>query len=504
VLTRLEVLGRLTNEAGEPLVVLPWWRDAFDALEDPAIRELILWLPRQAGKSQCVAAMVLSSLLTRPGSYSVLIAAGEAQAQAIFHRKLRRPFERWLRAEKVDKRHMLITKRSIEVLETGAKVEVLATDSGTVPGRAIGEGALLVFDEGRDIPDAVFSALVPSVVSGGKIVLVSTAGAPRGFFFDAVQNPTPETWCYHARENENPYASRPMLEFLTRRLGFLAPAAARRELANEFTDDAESFLPSALIDAAVDDGLGELPSSPLPAFAFLDLARKRDLTSLVVVVRDGNRQPEATDHLVVASIRVWDPRQSATRETDFAEVRSALDGLPARFPRLEALWVDEGAEGGSVLPWATAHPVLTLKVEGFRGSAENNIKLWGALRGRLHAGTLSIPRHERLLAELRGLRQEPFAYGSRWRVVDSSRKYHRDVSLALAGAVCAAGERDPLVAAAATPESVGIAPEAAPRGGFHGRMPVGLARLSRPAPAESEHAASATAPVSGQRMRFWR
>jgi hypothetical protein len=31
--TRLEVLGRLRNENDEPLVVLPWWRTAFEALE---------------------------------------------------------------------------------------------------------------------------------------------------------------------------------------------------------------------------------------------------------------------------------------------------------------------------------------------------------------------------------------------------------------------------------------------------------------------------------------
>lgn len=66
--------------------------------------------------------------------------------------------------------------------------------------------------------------------------------------------------------------------------------------------------------------------------------------------------------------------------------------------------------------------------------------LWSALSARLHAGTVGLPRHERLIAELKSLRQESFAFGSRWRVVDSSRKLHRDVSVALAGACYAAGE----------------------------------------------------------------
>jgi hypothetical protein len=44
------------------------------------------------------------------------------------------------------------------------------------------------------------------------------------------------------------------------------------------------------------------------------------------------------------------------------------------------------------------------------------------------------------LAELRHLRQETFAFGSRWRITDGSKRLHRDVSLELAGAVYAAGE----------------------------------------------------------------
>ena len=43
-----------------------------------------------------------------------------------------------------------------------------------------------------------------------------------------------------------------------------------------------------------------------------------------------------------------------------------------------------------------------------------------------------------------GDRQEQFAFGSKWRVIDSSRKFHRDVSVSLAGACFAAGEAVPI------------------------------------------------------------
>ncbi len=440
-MTRRELVGKLHGEYGQRLEILPWWEAGIEALDDPNVREMILWLPRQTGKSEFVMALAKSELLTIPGSYTLFIAASEQQAGAIYHRKLRRPLERQFKAVGAERRTIKFTKRGVELPTTGAALEIVATNEFTLPGRS---PTLLILDEARDIPDAVYSATAPSVIgAGGKIVLASTAGPPRGFFYDLVQNPTPETWLYHSNTNDNPHANRSVLEFLKRRLGLFAPSAERRELGNEFTDDAESWLPTLLIDAAVDDNLGEIPSSSLPAYAFLDLSRKRDLTSLVVVLRDKARRPEMADHLVVGSLQVWDPRRSPTAEIDFAGVRAALANLPRRFPGLEKVLVDEGAEAGSVLPWGKTVESLTLLVTGFVATTESNIALWGALAARLHAQSLSIPRHERLLAELRGLRQESFAFGSKWRVVDSSRKFHRDVSLALAGACFAAGERSP-------------------------------------------------------------
>jgi hypothetical protein len=284
----------------------------------------------------------------------------------------------------------------------------------------------------------------------------------------------------------------------------LVPSAKRRELDNEFVEDNDSFLPATLIDAAIDDALGELPSSPLAAFAFYDLSRKRDLTSRVVVVREAAQRPEARDHLRVASLRLWDPRQSPTTEVDFAEVRADLAGLPGRFPRLEVVLVDEGSEAGSLLPFAKATAALTLKVRGFMASPESNASLWGAMAARLHSRTLSIPRHERLIAELRGLRQETFSFGSRWRVVDASRRLHRDVSLALAGACFAAGEAGPPAIGGTlesmTKDDVEREAVATPAGsGFFGRRSLTLAA------AEKRRSGSLATPddAKPRRSRFW-
>jgi hypothetical protein len=177
-----------------------------------------------------------------------------------------------------------------------------------------------------------------------------------------------------------------------------------------------------------------------PVYVGGDLGRKRDLTSVVAVERVAARRPEASDHLVVRVIYTWDPKAGPAGEVDFAEVRAALGALPEVCAQLEAVVIDEGAEGGAVLPFCRSHPGLSLKVRGFQASVDSNMKLWGALAARLHSRTLTLPRHPRLVAELRNLRLESFALGSRWRVVDSSRQFHRDISFSLALAVWAAGE----------------------------------------------------------------
>jgi hypothetical protein len=436
MLTRLDIIQRLRNEHGRPLRLLPWWTAALAELDDPNVREILLWLVRQAGKSQFLAAVAASELLTRPGSYTVYVSASADQAMAIFSRKLRKPLEALVRDIGMSG-SLRFTQRGIEVPEFNTALEVIASNESTVPGRTVTE---LLMDEARYISDDTYSVLAPSCIgAGGKMVIASTAGPPHGFFWQLALNPTPETWLYRGDMNENPEADPAVVSFIQRRLALVSPAAARPELANEFAEDGSELIAAGLIEAAVDDRLGEMPTSSLPAFAFLDLSRKHDLTSLVVVVVGPPQRPDAGDHLTVASVMTWDPKQSPTGETDFSVVREALGRLPRRFPDLRKLLVDEGAEAGAVLPFAKTHPLLALKVDGFVGSVSSNQNLWSALVARLNAQTLSLPRHERLLNELRGLRREEFSFGSKWRVVDSSRRFHRDVSLSLAGAVMAAG-----------------------------------------------------------------
>jgi hypothetical protein len=434
-LTRRQVIERLQGERGQALTILPEWEQALAALEDPATFEILLKTVRQWGKSQLLAGIGIAETVTVPGSYVIFVSASESQAGAIYARKIRKPVERLARQLGLAIR---TTKRGYEIPSLNSAFEVISPNETTAPARS---PTLLEIDEARDIDDAVYETLIPSVVgANGKAVIASTPGRMRGFFYQLVSHPAPGTVLIASTENHNPYANRGVIGFLRERLRLSNPAAEQRELGGEFAEEGGEFLSWALIESAVDPDWHEIQRSTGEAYAALDLSRKKDLTSLVVLIREPARRPEAPDHLRVALLVVWNPAESPTGEVDFVGVRAVLDTLPARFPNLVECVVDEGSEGGSVLPWGRSRPGLTTKMKGVTATVDSNMHMWSALAARLHGQTVSLPRHERLLAELRNLRQEPTMFGSKWRIVDASRRYHRDISAALAMAVAAAGE----------------------------------------------------------------
>jgi hypothetical protein len=238
-LSRLDLAAKLTGDFGQPLEMLPWWREALTRLDDPDCHALVLNVPRQAGKTQLLAVMAVSELVLVPGSFVIFISASEAQAQSIFARKIRRLLERLLATLGLDRKRMSLTKRGVELLDLGSALEVIPTSEVSAPGRS---PSLVLFDECRDIPDVVFETLIPSAIgAGATLVFASTAGRPAGFFYSLVTTPPDGAWVHRSAANDNPRAHRGMVGFLRKTFGYLSPAAAARELRNEFADDGDSF-----------------------------------------------------------------------------------------------------------------------------------------------------------------------------------------------------------------------------------------------------------------------
>jgi Terminase large subunit, T4likevirus-type, N-terminal len=450
VITWARWLEVFKGDRGNMLVPLSWWGDVLAALQTHKV--VVVSLARQRGKTSFALAYAGYHLVTIPHALVLFVAGSEGQGQELFGRKCRPQLVAALKEIGVDLRKCVFTKRSVQ-LPNGARLEVLAPSEISSVGRT---ATLVIEDEAKFIPDPVHAAILPSLITThGALLIISSAPRPEdgGFFLGLLNDPPPEAQVIRVMgDNDNPQADPGQLGVIGRLLARLSQAYYRREILNEIVpDDVRSLFPLPLIERAIDPALGELPGSDAPAFAGLDLARRKDDANLLVVVREPGRRPESRDHLRVAAITTWSPKASPTGEVPFEEVRAALGALPKRFPRLERVLIDEGAEGGAVLPFARSHPALSLRVQGFQATVDSNMTLWSGLAARLHAGTLSLPRHQRLIDELVNLRQEEIQLGAKWRVTDASKRFHRDLSVALALACLAAGEAGPEPAACFAP-----------------------------------------------------
>lgn len=422
------VEAEIVNEFGRPVRVLPWWMKVAAGLRDRlgvAVKTI-----RQQGKSLLAGCIAIYLLFHLRGVYILLVAASEAQAKAIALQKFKRPIE----ANPRLKRDARVLENRIEVPALGNVLEIVPASEATSPGRTVN---LLILDEAREIADELYLRLRPSTLAcEGRTLITSTPGPPRGFFYELVSNPGPETFVYDAGAQViNPFTSERHLRQAAEH-AHLFPGLYDREYRGVFADLGDSFVTRAKLDQVVDAALENRAGSEQPTYGFLDLSRKRDLTSLVLV--EWRRQPDESKVLVVTLIESWDPRKFPGGELDFGVVKARLAEVFERF-QVRRLGVDDRAEAGEFLQWC-ARQGWGGRIVPLAATADSNMRMWGALAERIGNGAIRLPRHRRLLDELLSLRVEDMAGGRAWRVVDTRRKLHRDVSMALAGAVWIATE----------------------------------------------------------------
>lgn len=110
---------------------------------------------------------------------------------------------------------------------------------------------LLLFEEAAFIPDPVFAALTPSLAAtNGALWLLSSAGAPSGFFYDIWSNPDLPYSRFCATAHQCPRISERHLVEARLALGELR---FRREYLCHFTTEQHPLFPHELLDAALDD-----------------------------------------------------------------------------------------------------------------------------------------------------------------------------------------------------------------------------------------------------------
>jgi hypothetical protein len=215
----------------------PWQWEFLSAAD----RYNLVLCARQVGKSLVVSILALHTVLTQPGSTTIIVAQRQDQASELL-RKTTTAYYRSGAVEVVGVRREGTTH--IE-LENHARVLALPGEERAMHGPT---ADLLIIDEAARIPDEVFFAASPQLsASGGRLVALSTAFAKSGWFYKEWEGggSTYRRWSITA--HQCPRHSREFLSAERRRLGDRWFSMA---YLNVFGDDAAAVFSTNDIQAA--------------------------------------------------------------------------------------------------------------------------------------------------------------------------------------------------------------------------------------------------------------
>ena len=420
-----------TEKFVERVDYFDWYHEIDAATDDPKLKMALVNVIRQAGKSSwALSNNAPYNLFNIPRWQGAGIASSKDTFKAIFRQKIADIINRSPRLKKDAK----VFDSYCSVPRLGSYFEIFPAESvGAVVGRSLNS---IYIDEAALTSDEVIATLLPSVMAqeNCKIIATSSSWAPRGWFYELIQSqeeePDPQVFMFRSnRKDLNPYAKMENLDFMSKMLMRINPAYEKRFLSTEFCELGDEFLPRKLIDSCIDNNLTNKETSNNSCYAFLDLSLKRDLTSRVIVEAD-------SDNFSGINIQVFDPKDFANHRIDFDKVKEMIKDDYLNF-RIRKYLIDERAEAGELIQWCQSKGYY---LEPFLGSVKSNMQIWGRLCELFQNGKLKIPNNRRLLNELYNLRIEEFSFGQSFRIVDSKKKYHRDISMSLAGAAWAASE----------------------------------------------------------------
>ena len=210
------------------------------------------------GKSAVDAWATLWWLLTRPLSRIVIVAPEfQRQVRAVLFAEIRS----WVRVAKVPLPVEILSNR-IQVEGYGDEwgaIGLPATEPHRIEGFHAKGGVLLILDETKGIPDAVYDALQGALTghAENRVLVTSTPGAPTGIFH-RIFSSARDDWClHHLPASDSSLVSKAWVETRRREWGEQSPLFRARVM-GEFPDDEEgSLFRLSDLEAAVDRKLDD-------------------------------------------------------------------------------------------------------------------------------------------------------------------------------------------------------------------------------------------------------
>lgn len=428
----------LAGDHGRPLIRSPLLNDilAWDA-SDSHLGAFVVH--RRAGKSTGAAVLAARNLLARPGSLTVWVSGTEGVSGDILEQKLRRPLSNCEPLRGLD----LQLNRGGELRNDliGSSIKILPHSEAAAVGRSVD---LLIVDEPRDVADEVFEKLRPSAACG-KTLVIGNPGPPDGWFYALTQDVQPGCWVRSYSGIQNPTLPPGFVEAERRRLyarGEWGRLVFAREWLGEWVRIEENplMLPELVEACERPAGHADLAPSPGEELFFLaaDLSLVADLTSIICLAVNPSR---ADRPYRVCETIVLDPKSFPSRTIPLEHVQKMISAMAGRYGPLR---ISIDRYQGEQLCQALQREGLP--IVSIQPTAELNFRAFSRLRDAIHQRRILWPRDERLRNELLNLALTETPSG--FKVIDSRKRFHRDVSfslaLALDSAITLLGEHCPV------------------------------------------------------------
>lgn len=216
------------------------WQEEF--LRSTAARSILL-CSRQAGKSTTTSVLALHTATYTPNALVLLLSPSLRQSNEIF-RKVKEVLSA-INSTPIKRESALRLE-----LENGSRIISLPGKEETV--RGFSGVTLLIVDEASRVSDELYFSIRPMLaVSGGRLVLLSTPFAKRGFFHDEWTNGGPDWERIRITAYDCPRISKTFLEEEKRSLG---QRWFNQEYCCEFLDSEDNlFEYDTVMNAFVDD-----------------------------------------------------------------------------------------------------------------------------------------------------------------------------------------------------------------------------------------------------------
>ena len=336
---------------------------------------------RQVGKSTCSALEALWFSYCFPNKHVLVIAPSERQARIIFDKI--HGIVRW---------HSLLN-RDCEKLtmdeirfKNGSIVRVLPVglDASTARGFT---ADMLIVDEAQLVPDAVFSAMMPSLaVKDGIMVVLGTPGGREGFFYRAWIS---EGWSKHVvKSTESPFISS---SFLREYRELYGEEMFRREMLAEFLDLGDLFFDMNKVNELAKLDLRVRPIEGEVYWAGLDIATVGEDESVMVFMT----QNENSEMYEVRG--VFNLSKRAPKEIVMWVVDKVERWKPAK------IVVDETGVGEGILAMLR-EKLSGHGLEGFKFSTKLRYELYANLKRLIEDEKILLPNEPRWVSQFAGFR----------------------------------------------------------------------------------------------------